>query len=590
MKKVSDIAALDPQARFDREFFDPLRRFKFIGSGSLGGKAHGLAFIQHVLSSEFDPTAFPQIEVSIPSLMVIRTDVFDSFLQRNNLREVACADASDGFIAHEFQKANLPAEILGDLRALVEQVRTPLAIRSSSLLEDALHEPFAGIYATKMIPNNQHSADERFRKLVEAIKLVYASTYFKAARDYARATSHPIEEEKMAVIIQEVVGQRFHDRFYPQLSGVARSFNYYRIGRSRPEEGVVSLALGLGKTIVDGGLCWTYSPAHPRVAPPSSSASELLKLTQTDFWAVNMGKPPAYDPITETEYLLKGTLADAELDGTLRYAASTYDPNSGKISIGMGTPGPRIVTFALLLTLRELPVNDLIKALLTLCQEASEAPVEIEFAMTFNPHRFGFLQVRPMVVSTERVDIDNRELSGPEVLVASEKVQGNGIDNSIRDIVYVKPRTFEAKTTPRIAAELETINRKLLEERKPYLLIGFGRWGSQDPWLGIPVRWGQISGAKTIVEATLPEMNIELSQGSHFFHNLMSFQVSYFCVPHTDAFQINWEWLERQDQVEETNLIRHINLPSPLLVKVDGTTGRGVIETSQRVGGEGHGQ
>jgi len=577
MKNLSGIAAEASLAPFDRSFFDPLHRFKYIGSGSLGGKAQGLAFIQRTLTSAFPHDKFPFMEVSIPSLTVLRTDIFDSFLERNRLDEVAYSDSSDDFLAYAFQKAELPAEILGDLRAMVEQVRSPLAIRSSSLLEDAIHEPFAGIYTTKMIPNNQQSADERFRKLSDAVKLVYASTFFKAAKDYARAAHQDIRREKMAVIVQEVVGQLFNGRYYPQLSGVARSFNFYSMGRSKPEDGVVSLALGLGKTIVDGDRVWTYSPAYPKVAPPFGSAEALLKETQTEFWAVNMGKPPAYDPIRETEYLVKGTLSDAELDETLRHSASTYDPISRKISIGIGTKGPRVITFAPLLDSNETPVNAVIRTLLSLCAHAMGSPVEIEFAMTFNPNRFGFLQVRPMVVSREQVDVHADEMKEVEALLASEQALGNGLVETIRDIVYVKPSSFDAKFTRRIAAELENFNRTLANEGRPYLLIGFGRWGSSDPWLGIPVQWGQIGGVKVMVEAVLPNMNVDLSQGSHFFHNLTSFQVKYFCIPYEGEYPIKWELLEQHQTVHETEFVRQVRLPFPLLVKVDGRSGRGVI-------------
>ncbi|MBM4169357.1 MAG: hypothetical protein FJ215_09400 [Ignavibacteria bacterium] len=582
MKRLSDTVTTDAMRQFDREFADPEHRFKFVGSGALGGKAQGLAFIQNTLSSAFPSDRFPQIEVSIPSLAVLRTDVFDAFIERNKLLEVAMSDASDSFIAYRFQQAELPAEILGDLRAIVERVRTPLAVRSSSVLEDALYEPFAGVYATKMIPNNQHSADERFRKLAEAIKFVYASTYFKTAKEYVDATRNTIEEEKMGVIIQEVVGGRFNDRFYPPISGVARSFSYYRSGRSRPEEGMASLALGLGKTIVNGEPCWTYSLAHPRVPPPAASPAELVEQTQSTFWAVNMGKPPAYDPIAETEYLVNASLTEAEQDGTLRYAASTYDAHSDRISLGLGTQGPRVLTFDPLLVINEVPVNDLIKFLLALCEQATGSPVEIEFAMTFDPHRLGFLQVRPMVVATEYVQISPGEMQGGRVLVASETVQGNGVYDSIRDIVFVKPDAFQAKHSVRIAEELESVNRNIVTEGNTFVLIGFGRWGSQDPWLGVPVRWGQIAGARVIVEATLPAMVVELSQGSHFFHNLMSFRVSYFSVPHTGEFQIDWPWLDRQEIRQETQFIKHVRARKPLIVKVDGRTGRGVILTAER--------
>lgn len=583
MKKFSENSFQSNMSQFNRDFFDPNQMMSYIGGGSPGGKAQGLSFIHHFLTSEFNAGDFPQFSVTIPTFVVIQTDMFDAFMKRNDLYEVACSDMPDYRIAHAFQKTNIPAEILGDLRALVSRVHTPLAIRSSSRLEDALYEPFAGIYETKMIPNNQADTDTRFKKLVEAIKFVYASTFFKAAKDYLQATDHKTEDEKMAVIIQEVVGQRVHDRYYPQVSGVARSFNYYPVGRAKPEQGVVNLALGLGKTIVDGGISWVYSPAFPKVSPPYGSVGELLKQTQTEFWAVNMGKPPAYDPIKETEYMIKGSLEDAEEDGMLRHVASTVDAHSGRVSIGTGPSGPRVLNFAPLLVLNELPLNDLLKNLLRLCETAAGAPVEIEFAATISrepgaPGRFGFLQVRPMLVSHEEVEIKEEELRGEGVLIASEKVLGNGTVDTISDIVYVKPESFEAKFTYQISLELDGVNKELVAEKRPYLLIGFGRWGSSDPWLGIPVEWGQVSGAKVIVEAMLSNMNVELSQGSHFFHNLTSFGVSYFSIPHFGDYQIDWDWLNRHNSVSEGQFVRHIKLPAPLKIRVDGRTGRGVIE------------
>lgn len=564
-------------ARFNRNFFGSTERFTYIGTGELGGKAQGLRFIREVLDNEFDAVAFPGIEVDIPTLTVLRTDVFDAFMARNDLDEVAHSGASDERIAHAFQKADLPVEIVGDLRALIAKVHSPLAIRSSSLLEDAMHEPFAGIYETKMIPNNQHDADVRFRRLTEAIKFVYASAFFKAAKSYRRATGHEDGSEKMAVIIQEVVGRRHDERFYPEISGVARSYNFYPSGPALPEEGVVNLALGLGKTIVDGGLCWSYSPAHPRANPPFGSVNEWLKHTQTRFWAVNMGKPPAYDPIKETEYLLQADLADAERDRVLRHIASTYDPASGRISLGIGMNGPRILTFAPLLILEDIPFNNLVKHILRLCEEAVGAAVEIEFAVTFEPTRFGMLQVRPMVVSETTVRVTTDELTGDKVLLASQRVLGNGLLEHLRDVVFVKPESFEAKYTQQIAQELEVMNRNLMAAGRQYVLIGFGRWGSSDPWLGIGVNWSQVSGAKIIVEATLPNMDVELSQGSHFFHNLSSFQVSYFSVRHSGDFQIDYPWLAQQETVSESQFVRHVNLPEPLLAKIDGRSGRGVI-------------
>jgi hypothetical protein len=377
MNKLSDNSVQKNLPKFNRKFFDSNERISCIGTGSLGGKAQSLAFINNVLNSNFNTSKFPQIEVSVPTMVVLRTDIFDTFMKRNNLYETAYSDIPDDRIAHEFQKADLPFEILGDLRMIISQVHSPLAVRSSSMLEDAMFEPFAGIYETKMTPNNQPAPDIRFHKLDEAIKFVYASTFFKSAKDYLKATIHSTNDEKMAIIIQEIVGNRQYDRFYPILSGVARSYNFYPMGRAKPKDGVVNLAMGLGKTIVDGGISWTYSPAYPNINPPYNSIGDLLKLTQTDFWVVNMGKPPAYDPIKETEYMLKEDLTKAEMDGTLKNIASTYDIQSDRISIGIGANGSRILTFAPLLVLNKIPLNDLIKSLLSLCEEAIGTPVEI---------------------------------------------------------------------------------------------------------------------------------------------------------------------------------------------------------------------
>jgi hypothetical protein len=566
--------------QFNRKFFGSENRITFIGKGSSGGKAQGLISISEFLEDKFNADEFSGIEVKVPTFTVIRTDVFDAFMKSNKLYEIAFSDLPDDRIAHAFQKADLPFSVTGDLRSLVKEVHIPLAVRSSSRLEDAMYEPFAGIYSTKMTPNNQHDADSRFKKLIEAIKFVYASTYFKAAKDYMKATKHKIEDEKMAVIIQEVIGERHGERFYPGLSGVGRSFNFYPLGRVKPEDGIIDLALGLGKTIVDGGVAWSYSPAYPQISPPFGTKSDMLKQTQNKFWAVNMGKAPDYNPSKETEYMVEGNLEDAEQDGALQHVASTYNFESDRLSIGIGSEGVRVLTFSPLLELADIPLNNLARTLLKLCEESLNAPVEIEFAMTFSKtgvHKFGFLQVRPMVVSTEEIKIEEEELNAENVLSASENVLGNGIYDSITDIVYVIPDQFESKNTSQIAMELELVNNKLLSEGRSYLLIGFGRWGSSDPWLGIPVTWGQISAARVIVEATLENMNVELSQGSHFFHNLTSFDVSYFSLPFHGDYKMDWDWLEKQELLEEKQHIRHVQTSSAMLIKVDGRNGRGVI-------------
>jgi hypothetical protein len=568
--------------RFNRSFFDPSLRITAIGSGSIGGKAHGLVFIHDAIASKFDQKCFPELTVEIPRMTVISTECFDQFMEINSLCDIALSDTPDDRIAHAFQRASMTPELVGDLRALISNVHAPLAVRSSSLLEDALFEPFAGIYATKMIPNNQPSIDLRFQKLTEAIKFVWASTFFKEARDYIAATNHNVMEEKMAVIIQEVVGARHDVRFYPEISGVARSFNYYPTGHARAEEGVVHLALGLGKTIVDGGLDWFFSPAFPRAKPPVGSARDLLKMSQSRFWAVNMGKPPEYDPIHETEYLSDCSLKDAEYDGSLDLIASTYDAESDRLVPGTDLAGPRVLTFAPLLDYEQLPLNSALKSLISLGVETLGADIEIEFAINIIKNstlsaKFGFLQIRPMVVSQAQIELQDDLFKSPRLLAASTNVLGNGDIEGIRDVVFVEPSLFEKQNTPRIALEIEKINEELVRNRTPYVLIGFGRWGSSDPWLGIPVNWSQIAGAKVIVECTLPDMYVELSQGSHFFHNLISFQVSYFSVSHTGEFSIDWEWLAKQQMMTSLQYVRHVRLSDPLTIKVDGRKGKGVI-------------
>lgn len=566
---------------FDRKFFASDEDFTVIGNGALGGKALGLASIKRIISGACPGGEIGGVAVSIPRLTVLATDVFEQFMQQNDLYAIALSGEADERIAHAFMKAAFPAVWVGDLRALVSEVRTPLAVRSSSLLEDALQHPFAGVYATKMIPNNQSSVDGRFKKLVEAIKFVWASTFFRDAQTYMRRIGRPPEEERMGVVIQEVVGQGFGSRYYPLVSGVVRTHNYYPTGPARPEDGVVNLALGLGKTIVDGGITWTYSPRFPNHRPPFGSVRELLKNTQVRFWAVNMAGV-AFDPINEDEYLVECGLDEAEWDDVLRFTASTYDAASDRLTLGTGVEGPRVLTFGRILELRDIALNDVVETLGSACKEALGCDVEIEFAMTYDRRtgrsaRFGFLQVRPMMVAGEEVTLDESDLTSERAVVASDRVLGNGENQSLRDIVYVKPEGFEARYTKRIAAELEGLNQALLNEDRAYLLIGFGRWGSSDPWLGIPVAWPQISNARVIVEATLPEMHVDASQGSHFFHNMLSFEVLYFTVRHTGRYRIDWDWLGGQDVVSETSFLRHVRVAEPLHIRVDGRQGRGVV-------------
>ncbi len=564
--------------RFNRKFFEPGRSWSWIGGGSPGGKAGGLIAASRMLGS-VDPggSAIDGLPVSIPTFTVIRTGAFDAFMKQNRLHDLALSDASDTEIAQGFLRASLPAELLGDLRAIVDEVRVPLAVRSSGLLEDALAEPFAGVYATKMLPNNQASPDLRFRRLTEAIKLVYATVFFRSAKNYVRKVGRAATDEKMAVMIQEVVGSGNADRHYPDVSGVARSYDYYAPGDRLPRDGAVSLALGLGKTIVDGGACWLYSPSHPAASPPVGSVGELIDTTQSEFWAVSMGGDPPYDPVNEAEFLSRYSIADAERDDRLSLIASTYDAQSERLRPGTSSAGPRVLNFSGLLVDRAVPLNDVVRRLLKECEEFVGAPVEIEFALTLNPARFGFLQVRPMMVSDDLVEISDAERTAEGVLVASGSALGNGADATIRDVVYVRPDRFDLAESRAIAADVDAINDRLVSEGRPYLLIGFGRWGSADPWLGIPVAWDQVSGAKVIVEATHAHRAVDLSQGSHFFHNLISFRVAYFSLSAAVDPPVDWPWLEAQERVSDTGRVRHVRFPSPLSVKVDGRKKRGII-------------
>lgn len=568
----------------NKDFFSSKNPISYLGEGELGGKAQGLEFIHKVITNEVKENEFPDFEVTIPKMIVIRTDIFDIFMRMNDLYEIALSDANDDRIALAFQKADLPFDILADLRMIVSEVKQPLAVRSSSLLEDAMHEPFAGIFGTKMTPNNQHNVDVRFRKLVEAIKYVYASTFFKAPKNYIKATKHSIDDEKMAVIIQEVVGNRYEDCFYPEVSGVARSYNFYPVGSIKPEDGVVNLAFGLGKTIVDGGVSWSYSPAFPRKDPPFKSVNDMMKFTQLEFWSVNMGKPPEYDPINEAEYLIKKHITDAEKDQTLKNIVSTYDATDDRIWPGQFGKGPKIVTFSPILHSSEIKLNNLLRKLLEISEKASDTPVEMEFAVTLSgnskekPYKFGFLQVRPMVVSNEVVKISDQELSDSDTVIASDNVLGNGILDNIKNIVFVKPDSFKAQNTKQIAKEIEALNKNLLEKGEKYILIGFGRWGTTDQWAGVPVDWSQISASKVIIESGLENMVQEMSQASHFFHNVTSFQVLYFSIPFTRKDNINWNWLNSLKTIAETEFVKHVKTSEPVLVKANGKKGKGIIK------------
>ncbi|HDP95516.1 MAG TPA: hypothetical protein ENN40_09180 [Candidatus Aminicenantes bacterium] len=571
------ITTVSPFRRQD----DPRPPITRIGTGSLGGKASGLTALRQDLEQRFGNADYRGFLVDIPPFTVIATDFFDRFMKQNDLATVVETEPPDDRIAHHFMRGELPVDLTGDLHHLIARTRHPLAVRSSGMLEDAADSPFAGIYATKMIPNNQPDTDARFRSLVEAIKFVYASTFFSAARAYREAVGFSPWDEKMAVMIQDVAGRERNKRHYPIISGVARSFNFYPQGAAKPEEGVVDLALGLGKSIVDGGQTWSYSPAHPRAVPPFGSTSDWLKQTQRKFWAVNMVRPKKVNPLEETEFLIHLELEEADYDNTLKRVASTYDAASDRIQPGVAVQGPRIISFAPILQVGLMPLNDLLRELLKLGEEAAGSPVEMEFALDWknnskDPAVFSVLQIRPLALSAEEVEITRAEFNAPNRLLATAGALGNGVIKGIRDIVYLPRESFDFKYSQKIARELADLNRVLLQQQRPFLLMGFGRWGSSDPWLGVPVNWGRISGARAMVESTPAGGHVDLSQGSHFFHNLTNLKIPFFSIRYGRDF-LDWEWLDKQEAETETRHIRHLHLDSPLTIKVDGRSRQGVI-------------
>ncbi|HOJ03717.1 MAG TPA: PEP/pyruvate-binding domain-containing protein [Bacteroidota bacterium] len=565
---------------FSRNDYDLEHTFVRIGSGSLGGKGRGLAFTDNLLRKYLSKDFFPDLRISIPRTIVLGTDVFSQFVEQNHLLDLAVQNLPDSEILRAFLHADLPPTVLGDVRAILEKARFPLAVRSSSLLEDAMYQPFAGIYATVMIPNSSHDPSVRFHNLTQAIKYVYASTYFKAARNYIEATANRIEEERMAVVIQEIAGDRHGRYFYPHVSGVARSFNYYPFGKAKQKDGVVNLALGLGKTIVDGGTSLQYSPAYPAVYPQFGTTKDLFNNSQLKFFALDLESDVVRKYPREDQNLVLLGLADAEAHGTLEHIASTYSGQDDRLYEGISRSGPRVITFAPILKSNILPLNEAVRLLVSMCETAVNCPVEIEFAVRLGagaaaPAEFSFLQLRPMVKQEGGVTVDLGAIPREALLFRSEQALGNG-STRLRHIIYVKPESFDAMRTRAMVREISAMNQVLLRARTPYLLIGPGRWGSSDPSLGIPVGFSDISSAGAIAETSLPNMIIDPSQGSHFFQNLTSFRISYFTLRHyNEQHSIDWEWLEALELVEETPHCRHVLAPEDIEIIVNGQTGEG---------------
>ena len=570
-------------AVFQKDRFDQYSNFARIGSGSMGGKGRGLAFIDAMIKRNYTLEDIENSKITIPRTVVLCTDVFTEFMEKNNLYPVGLSDLPDEEILARFLKASLPKKVLSDLFAFLDTVQSPIAVRSSSLLEDSHYQPFAGIYSTYMVPYVEGSRTHRLMLLKEAIKAVYASVYYRDSKAYMTATKNVIDEEKMAVVLQEVCGTQHGDRYYPSFSGVARSLNYYPIGDEKAEEGIANIAMGLGKYIVDGGQTLRFSPKHPNNVLQTSTIEMALKETQSYFNALDL-KNTHFSPQTDDGFnLLKLSVKDAEKDGTLRYIASTYDFHTQTLYPNITEPGRRVITFANILEHKVFPLAEILEKLLEISQREMGRPIEIEFAVNLDyskahNHTFYLLQIRPIVDQKEMVDETIGDIPTDETILTSNSSLGHGIYNDIYDIVYVKPEHFDSSNNVKIAEEIGALNRWMTEANRPYVLVGPGRWGSSDHWLGIPVKWPQISNARIIVEAGQSDYRIDPSQGTHFFQNLTSFGVAYLTInPYRNDGSYNLEFLNSQAAEHETDFIRHIHFDRPIIGMIDGRSSKGVV-------------
>lgn len=569
---------------FSRDSFDPASSFARIGGGSLGGKARGLAFVNALLSSYMVRRKFEDVVIEIPPAVVVCTDAFDRFVDRNDLREFAMTCDDDREIMRRFVEAPyFPEDVARDLAVYLDLCRDPIAVRSSSLLEDSQFHPFAGVYQTYMLPNGHDEPGARLVELLTAIKQVYASTFYHAAREYIKVTALRVEDEKMAVIVQKMVGSRHGLRFYPEIAGVARSYNFYPTGPQKPDEGIVSVALGLGRTIVEGGVTVRFSPRYPDHLQQFSSAREALRNNQREFYALDMTDDTPEFPTIADERVRTYDLAMAEHDGTLHYVASTYSHQNDAVYDGVSREGTRIVTFAPVLRNRMVPLPEALEFLLDLSSWGMGSPVEIEFAVNLSASsggrkKLGVLQVRPLVLSRETEELAIGDVPAAGIVCQSTQVLGHGAIRDIHDLVVVDIGRFDRARSAEVAREVARMNERLLVEDRGYLLIGPGRWGTLDPWLGIPVKWDQICGARAIVEAGFRDMSVDPSQGSHFFQNLTAFQIGYFSVNERqrESF-VDWEWLGSRTALDESEFVRHLRFESPIVVKMNGHERRGVI-------------
>lgn len=574
---------------FGKESFDPYSSISRIGGGSLGGKARGLSFVNILINNYNVQNRFDDVRIYIPPAIVIGTDIFDQFLEENNLRKFALEATDDREIVERFLNAKkFPDEILGELTTFLELIDAPLAVRSSSLLEDSHNHPFAGVYKTYMLPNTDSDSLVRLMELVKAVKRVYASTFFQSSKDYIKATTYNLEDEKMAVIVQKMIGSKHHDRFYPSFSGVARSYNFYPVKPQKFTDGVVFLALGLGKMVVEGGTTVRFCPKYPAHLNQFSNPKTAIQNSQNEFYALELNGKVEEQLETKDYFVKKFSLQKAEKDGTLYCCGSTFSPENDSITDGISREGVRLVTFAPVLKNRLFPLNEILELLLDMGGWGMGTPVEIEFAVDLSasknhPKEFGLLQMRPMVLNRELKVLNIEKYNPDQLICKTNQVLGNGIIENIYDVVVVDRERFDRSKSRIVAQEVTHLNQRLLSEKRRYLLIGVGRWGSLDPWLGIPVTWSQISGARAIIEADFKDFTVMPSQGSHFFQNLNSFLVGYYTVTsgNQDNF-VDWKWLSEQPAIEEMKFTRLLRFKNSLTIKMSGHQNRGIILKPER--------
>ncbi len=556
-------------------------KIRFIGSGLPGGKASGLIKLNDILDKHLPEREIDGMKVDIPGMFVILSDVFDQFMSNNNLYEIALSDTSDEEIALAFVNASIGPLFTGELYEVIDSINEPLAIRSSSICEDSMNEPFAGVYETKMIANNQFEKSVRFKSFVDAVKFVYASLFFRQSKEYFKATGYDIKQEKMAVIVQAVTGDHYGEYYHPMISGVLKSYNFYPSEAIKPDSGFAALAYGMGKTIVDGGTCWSYCPSCPQTPQPFNGIKDMLNNTQKKFWSVNLQATNNYNPVSQDEYMIKKSIFDKDIRGQLQQVCCSYDYRNDMLIPGIAEMCSPVMDFSPILKDETLPLNSIVRKIMDICENETNEKVEIEFAVSHNRHTehkpfFSLLQLRPINISHDLIDVPVEMFKSRDTILSSDKVMGNGSCNTIKDIIYIKPEAFNITETEQIASDVSELNYNFRNGGR-YLLIGFGRWGTSDKWCGIPVNWSQISRAKAIVETVLPTMKSDFSQGAHFFHNMTAHHVFYFSVNNEHAKNLDWTWIQNQKVVNETRYVRHVRLEGELTILVDGRTNRGVI-------------